>query len=133
LAIFSAVDPDSTELHHVFSQAVEFLPWFRSLNIDINKYLIALPAGLHRLIAYNGLHTGPNNWNALWRQFRAANPNATREQVFNYAKQLIKKFNIGSFPGANLSPSLILFVDLCKYDPYAPQCVSRGGVPAQKQ
>jgi hypothetical protein len=67
--VFSAVDPNSVELHHIFSQAEEFAPFWRAAKIEIDNYLISIPAGVHRLKSFGGIHTGSDNWNAAWRAF----------------------------------------------------------------
>ena len=123
--IFSALDPNSIEQHHVFSQALR--TWSASRNIDIDKFLISVPAGLHRLKSFGGLHTGADNWNAQWmRYYNATRNTATREQMFDFAKQLVKKFKIGGFPGGSTFEAVpILFVDTCKLNPYRSVCLGR--------
>jgi hypothetical protein len=82
------IDPNSIKLHHVFPQA--FRMWFLEQGIDIDQYLISLPAGVHRLAEFGGIHTGVNNWNAAWKVFKAESPKATKEQMFDFATLLSK-------------------------------------------
>jgi RHS repeat-associated protein len=81
--VFSEVDANSVEMHHIFIQQLQ--PWFQAAGININKYLIALPMGVHRLTQFGGIHTGADNWNAAWKAWRAAHENATKDEMFNFA------------------------------------------------
>lgn len=104
------VDPNSVELHHIFSQAKEFAAIWNEWEIDIGRYLIALPAGVHRLSQFGGIHTGADNWNANWRAYFEKFPNANREQIFRQARSMIKKFRLGLFAGAESVEGMIFIV-----------------------
>ena len=122
---FNATDPNAIEEHHVLIQALR--AWFAARGIDdIDKFLISLPAGLHRLKAFGGIHTGENSWNAEWMRFKNAFPNATPKEIFDFARQLVKKFKIDGFPGGSaFDPLPTIFIDTCKLNPYQPVCLNR--------
>ena len=65
----SACDPNAIEFHHLLSQSKKLAPFLKNAGLDIEKFKIPLTTGAHRLKAFNGIHTGPNNWNAVWKQF----------------------------------------------------------------
>ena len=126
--VFSAVDPNSVEWHHIFPQADEFTAVWAAFKININNYLIKLPAGVHRLKGFGGIHTGEDNWNAAWRTFFRTTPAAAlnRQLIFQQARTLIKKFGIGLFEGAeSVENSLMIFVDPCLINPRLAGCAGR--------
>ncbi|MBN1205173.1 MAG: TIGR02269 family lipoprotein [Myxococcaceae bacterium] len=77
------------ERHHVFSQ--EFRPWFERKKINVDEFTILLEQLKHRSI-HRGERGGP--WNAAWRKWILANDNATKEEIFRYAGQLIYEFEL---------------------------------------
>jgi hypothetical protein len=54
------------EPHH--NLAREFAKRFRNCGLEPEDYVTYLPRDVHRLLP-NGLHTGPENWNAVWRKY----------------------------------------------------------------
>jgi hypothetical protein len=54
------------ESHHNFP--LQFTSRFRACGIEPEDYRTFLPRSFHRLRP-DGLHTGPNNWNAQWNNF----------------------------------------------------------------
>jgi hypothetical protein len=54
------------ERHHL--TPLEFAARFRACGIEPHDYIAYLPAVAHRLRP-DGLHTGPNNWNSVWRRY----------------------------------------------------------------
>jgi hypothetical protein len=54
------------EQHHM--QPREFAARFRACGIEPDDYIVYLPRAAHRLRP-DGLHTGPNNWNGVWRRY----------------------------------------------------------------
>jgi hypothetical protein len=54
------------EPHH--NLAREFAKRFRNCGLEPEDYVTYLPSDVHRLLP-NGLHTGPENWNAVWRKY----------------------------------------------------------------
>jgi uncharacterized lipoprotein (TIGR02269 family) len=77
------------EGHHIYSQ--EFREWFTRQGIDIDAYILPLEVEEHRRI-HHGPRGGP--WNAAWRKFIIAHPNAPPEQIHRYAGQLIHEFGL---------------------------------------
>jgi hypothetical protein len=56
------------ERHHNLSS--EFGPQFKACRLDPEDFITYVPRDLHR-IRPNGLHTGTDNWNAMWRKYFA--------------------------------------------------------------
>ncbi len=77
------------EQHHIFSQA--FKAWFSKKMINIHEYTMPLEVEKHRSI-----HRGPNGgpWNAAWDKFIRENDDATKEEIFRHAGQLIYEFEL---------------------------------------
>ncbi|WP_224370551.1 SitA6 family polymorphic toxin lipoprotein [Hyalangium versicolor] len=75
--------------HHIFSQ--EFRSWFELKKINIDEYTIPLELTKH-LSIHRGAQGGP--WNAAWRQWIPRHTNATKEEIFRYAGQLIYEFEL---------------------------------------
>ncbi|MDD1505808.1 DNRLRE domain-containing protein [Lysinibacillus sp. CNPSo 3705] len=82
----------SGEVHHGLPE--EFHDWFKDQKVDINdpKYYYDLPKEIHRLKVGDGIHTNNsplgNNWNAVWKEFIADNPHATKEQIEEQLKYM---------------------------------------------
>jgi Predicted lipoprotein of unknown function (DUF2380) len=76
------------EPHHNLPR--QFSPEFNRAGIDINDYVLYMPRNEHRLLP-NGLHTGSNHWNAQWRRFFKDYPNATPDQIFEHANNMLKQ------------------------------------------
>jgi uncharacterized lipoprotein (TIGR02269 family) len=77
------------EKHHIFPQA--FREWFTDKGVDIDEYLIPLTVEKHRSI-HRGAKGGP--WNAAWARFRDDNFDASKEEIYRYAGQLIYEFEL---------------------------------------
>ncbi|WP_052420132.1 TIGR02269 family lipoprotein [Hyalangium minutum] len=77
------------EKHHIFPQASR--EWFEGKKIDIDEYTIPLEVEKHRSI-HRGERGGP--WNAAWRKWIFDNGDATKEEIFRYAGQLIYEFEL---------------------------------------
>jgi hypothetical protein len=94
---------DKTQLHHLFPQS--FRTWFGNRGIEIDKYTIPLERSTHLAgIHGRGGFVGPGNvmlpgrWNALWRTFIQQNPNATAEEVYKHAGELMDQFGLNHLP-----------------------------------
>ena len=72
----------------------QFKSFFQKAGIDIEGYTIPLKAGKHRLKAYNGVHTGKNNWNKVWNDWIGKNPNASEKQIKNQLEKMRREFDI---------------------------------------
>jgi uncharacterized lipoprotein (TIGR02269 family) len=77
------------EQHHIFPRA--FRAWFQRKRIDIDQYTMPLLVEKHRSI-HRGVSGGP--WNAAWDKFIQENDDATPEEIFRYAGQLIYEFEL---------------------------------------
>ena len=81
------------ERHHLLPR--QFRSYFERAGLDINSsdYTVELPRDVHRLKP-NGLHTGPDNWNALWRRFFEANPNASSVKILEHLEWMKGRFGL---------------------------------------
>lgn len=123
----TAVDPNQIEQHHIFIQ--ELADWFRERGAgDLIKYTTPLTAALHRLRSGPGVHTrAGGNWSRVWREWRAQNPNATRAEILEQGKQMLKNFwQFGADAGSNL-PEFLITIDPCMIEPSLSIC--RGAPP----
>ncbi len=77
------------EQHHIFPQA--FRKWFERKRIAIDKFTLLLLVEKHRSI-HRGLNGGP--WNAAWAKFIQENDDASPEEIFRHAGQLIYEFEL---------------------------------------
>lgn len=80
------------EAHHLLPR--EFRQQFKAAGIDnIDNYIIALPAELHRLKGY-GAHTKHFDWNGRWRQFfdDRKGRRISRKEIEGYADDLWSEF-----------------------------------------
>jgi hypothetical protein len=75
------------EPHHNFPR--QFASNFRACRIEPEDYLTFLPRSSHRLKP-DGLHTGPNKWNAQWDNFLNEHPNATPEELLKQLHNMWK-------------------------------------------
>jgi hypothetical protein len=68
------------EPHHNLVR--EFANRFRQCGLDPEEYVTYLPRDVHRFLP-NGLHTGPNHWNSVWRRYfdTQTNENAESEAI----------------------------------------------------
>ena len=82
-----------TELHHLLPQANEFKDFFKQAGLNIEDFKITLNKAAHRLKP-NGIHTGPANWNKIWRDFKQSNPHASKEQILKQLEKMKKDFGI---------------------------------------
>jgi len=60
--------------------------------LNIEDFKIPITKAQHRLKAYGGIHTGPNNWNKMWQKFLEKNP--TKEEMIQYIEVLKKEFKV---------------------------------------
>jgi hypothetical protein len=77
-----------TEKHHLLPR--QFEAQFKRAGLDIEDYTVDLPRGQHRLLP-DGIHTGPDNWNAQWARFFNANPNASQSDILQQLLQMRSK------------------------------------------
>jgi hypothetical protein len=81
--------------HHIFPQ--QFRQYFKQRNIDIDQYTVTMDAPTH-LEGVHGAGTDgmPGQWNKAWADFIARNPSATRQQIFDFAGELMKRYGISA-------------------------------------
>lgn len=81
--------------HHIFPQ--QFRKYFEQRGIDIDQYTVTMDGPTH-LEGVHGSGVGemPGQWNKAWADFIAKNPAATRQQIFDFAGQLMKRYGISS-------------------------------------
>jgi len=84
--------PGRWEKHHIFPQARDLAEWFRDRGIRIHDYTLPIPRDLHQRIHKGG--EGGGAWNQAWREFRIRNSNASPEEIFKHAGELIYRFQL---------------------------------------
>ena len=102
-------------LHHVLPQ--EFREFFQSRGIDVDDYAVALSEGEH-----TATHT--MKWNLQWKEWIQANPKATADETFAFARKMVKEFKLDDHPLVRYTKSGAL--------PAAPVRVSEAAGPASE-
>jgi RHS repeat-associated protein len=76
------------------------IPWeFRYLlpkGMNINDYMKVIPAWRHNLKPC-GIHTGPNNYNKMWREFFYTTEDPTRGQIMEQMYKLERYFSLDKY------------------------------------
>ena len=80
------------EKHHIFPQQEVLAIWFTSRHIDIHAYTIRLPKSFHAWLHSGGAQGG--QWNAAWRKFMDENRNASAEDMWRFAGELMIRFGV---------------------------------------
>ncbi|HEX8436724.1 TIGR02269 family lipoprotein [Archangium sp.] len=79
--------------HHLFPQAEDLARWFRERGVtDIHQFTMVIPEHTHIRIHSGGPSGGL--WNNAWRAFRKENFNATPEEIYRHAGELIFRFEL---------------------------------------
>lgn len=79
--------------HHLFPQAPDLARWFARQGIpDIHRFTMVIPAYIHRQIHSQGPSGGL--WNEAWRHFRTEHPNASPQEIYQHAGELIFRFEL---------------------------------------
>jgi uncharacterized lipoprotein (TIGR02269 family) len=78
------------EKHHIFPQALA--SWFKGKDINIHAYTIRLPRSFHQWLHSGGPKGG--QWNEAWRQFKDSNRDATTEEIWRFAGELMSRFRV---------------------------------------
>ncbi|AGC41430.1 putative lipoprotein [Myxococcus stipitatus DSM 14675] len=84
--------PGRWEKHHIFPQEQRLKEWFEGQGVKIHNYTLPIPRDLHQRIHSVGGHGG--QWNEAWRVFSRKYPNATPEEIFKHAGELIYRFQL---------------------------------------
>ncbi|NTX40712.1 TIGR02269 family lipoprotein [Myxococcus sp. CA033] len=91
--------PGRWERHHIFPQEPALKEWFEGQGVKIHHYTMPIPRDLHHRIHNEGPRGG--RWNQAWRDFRRDEPNASPEQIFKHAGELIYRFQLLGGPIQN--------------------------------
>ena len=79
--------------HHIFSQAPALAQWFKRQGIpDIHQFTMVIPEHIHREIHSGGPSGG--RWNDAWRKFIIGNSNASPQEIYRHAGELIFRFEL---------------------------------------
>ncbi|WPB76709.1 TIGR02269 family lipoprotein [Archangium violaceum] len=78
------------EKHHIFPQA--FSGWFKLKPVDIHAYTIRLPRSFHQWL-HSGSFPG-GQWNEAWHRFKDKNEDATTEEIWRFAGELMARFRV---------------------------------------
>ena len=88
-----ALPPGRWVRHHIFPQAEDLKQWFHKQGIpNIHQFTLLIPEHIHIRIHSGGPAGGL--WNQAWKQFRDSNRNATPEELYRHAGELIFRFNL---------------------------------------
>jgi RHS repeat-associated protein len=74
------------ERHHNLPK--EFIEFFRAARLDIEDFVVLIPRWYHRLKPF-GIHTGKDNWNAIWQEFIRRNPGATAGEIMAQLNRML--------------------------------------------
>src|SRR5690606_38605036 len=88
--------PGRWEKHHIFPQAEDLAKWFDRQGVKIHDYTMPIPRELHQRIHRGG--EGGGQWNAAWRAFNKVKPNASPEEIFKHAGELIHRVQLMGGP-----------------------------------
>lgn len=77
--------------HHIFPQQAELARWFRRKGLDIHQHTMVIERADHVRI-HRGANGGP--WNEAWREFHLQNQNATKEDIWRHAMELLFRFEL---------------------------------------
>lgn len=84
--------PEPLEKHHIFPQQQQLARWFKLKGIDIHAFTLFLPRSVHQRIHSGGPAGG--QWNAAWRRFQQSHEDATAEEVWRFAFELMFLFRL---------------------------------------
>lgn len=84
--------PGRWEKHHIFPQEEGLSRWFTRQGVKIHNYTMPIPRDLHYRIHNVGGRGG--QWNQAWRDFKDLNINASPEQIYKHAGELIHRFQL---------------------------------------
>jgi uncharacterized lipoprotein (TIGR02269 family) len=82
------------EKHHIFPQ--ELAIWFGRQKLDIHAYTLRLPRSFHRWLHSGGPRGG--RWNEEWRQFQMKNDTANKDEMWQFAFELMSRFRVHELP-----------------------------------
>ena len=71
----------------------QFADKFERVGLDIKDYTIPMERGAHRLKP-DGLHTGSENWNKVWRDFFNEHKNPSKQEILDHLAKMRKDFGL---------------------------------------
>ncbi len=80
------------EKHHIFPQEESLARWFTEKKIDIHSFTIRVPKSFHQWLHSGGPNGG--QWNEAWRQFRDDKRDASTEEIWAFAGELMSRFGV---------------------------------------
>lgn len=84
--------PEPLEKHHIFPQQERLAVWFKRQGIDIHAFTVNLPRSVHRRLHSGGPEGG--QWNEAWRQFQREHNDASHDEIWRFAFELMWRFKI---------------------------------------
>jgi hypothetical protein len=80
------------ERHHLLP--LQYRKRFAEAGLDIEEFVIYVQRGEHRLKAYNGLHTGTNNWNKQWGMFFKKYKKPKPEMILDQLQKMKSQYGL---------------------------------------
>ncbi|QRK13398.1 TIGR02269 family lipoprotein [Archangium violaceum] len=80
------------EKHHIFPQQRVLAMWFKLKGIDIHAFTIRVPKSFHQWLHSGGPEGG--QWNAAWRRFKDEKPDASPDETWRFAGELMMRFGV---------------------------------------
>jgi hypothetical protein len=80
----------------VFPQEAKIQQWIAKRGIAIDEYVLELSEGEHQAVHIAGKNWP--GWNDHWKAFMEANPNASEQDIFEFAGRLMDKYKISEAP-----------------------------------
>jgi RHS repeat-associated protein len=77
--------------HHIYPQQQSFREFFKRAGIDVHATTVRIPTWLHKRLHHG---SGGGEWNARWESFIRKNPNASQQQIYNFAWKLSLEYNL---------------------------------------
>ena len=78
---------DPLERHHLLPK--QFENYFKRADLEIEEYTVDLSRSDHRLKP-DGLHTGPDNWNSVWKKFIDDNPVPDKDRILQQLDKMMR-------------------------------------------
>ena len=84
----SCGDDGYVEYHHIFPR--QYAEVFQEKGINVDDFTVALTKKDHRGKDV-GIQYNPNNWNAEWEEFLTANPEASPQECYDKAQEMLQE------------------------------------------
>jgi hypothetical protein len=83
----------AAETHHLLPRESTLKSYFESAGLNIDDYTVSIDKATHRLRP-DGVHTGSSSWNKQWKEFMAANPKASQQEILQQLESMKADFGI---------------------------------------